>query len=330
MMRVACSVRTADAPSAIELSVDLEGRELAADGSDIVVAYARVVDAHGTTVSGYDGLVTFSVEGPAAVVGGPEIRSNPMECFDGIAPVLVRAGLKAGTITVTARAEGLASASATFESRPAVADAIASAAKPIYDLARARVDVGGEKQHVQYGWTAWTGADDVGETLELPELGTVTVRPGVGEGLYWRGEANVPGPLGFVAEDGVCALGVLFLEFAGLQAGTYHLRTIHHGPSSDTDRMDPLHDKEHVADISKLPPAVCLDVTASGGVREAHTFAFVPQGAGRRVPRSGPTCADLTFDAQGSAPVTVRFAAGGGEGSVWLNGFELRLCPPRE
>jgi beta-galactosidase len=325
VLRVACSVRTPETPAGIELTVDLEGRSLTSDGSDIVVAYARVVDANGTTVTDYDGLVEFVVRGPASIVGGPEIGSNPMECFDGIAPVLVRAGLEAGTITLTAQAEGLAPASATFESRPAVADAIAAAAKPIYDLPGVRVDVGGEKQHVQYSWTPWTGASDVGESLDLPELGTVTVRPGVGDGLVWRGEANVPGPLGFVAEDGVCALGVLFLEFAGLQAGTYRLRTTHHGPSSDTDHMDPLHDKEHEADISKLPPAVCLDVAVQGET----VAAFVPQGAGRRVPRSGPTCVELTFEANGADAVKVRFAATGGEGSVWLNGLELQRCPPQ-
>jgi hypothetical protein len=174
---------------------------------------------------GYDGPVEFVVRGPASAIGGPEIGSNPMECFEGIAPVLVRAGLEAGTIALTAQAEGLIPASATFERKPAVTDAILARAKPIYDLPCARVDVGDEKQHVQYGWTAWTGAEDAGESLDLPELGTVTVRPGVGEGLYWRGESNVPGPLGFVAEDGVCALGVLFLKFAGLQAGAYRLRS---------------------------------------------------------------------------------------------------------
>lgn len=64
----------------------------------------------------------------------------------------------------------------------------------------------------------------------------------------------MPGPLGFVAEDGVCTLGELSLEFSGLGAGSYRLRTYHYGPSSDRDAMDPLHGKEHAADMARLPP----------------------------------------------------------------------------
>jgi beta-galactosidase len=138
----------------------------------------------------------------------------------------------------------------------------------------------------------------------------------------------VPGPLGFVAEDGVCAVGGLTLEFAGLESGQYRLRTYHHGPSSDTDPMDPLHGRTHAADIAKLPPAICLDVAvddAEGGSRTVA--AFVPQGAGQRVPRSGPTCADITFRSDGAAPVRVAIRLTDGEGSVWLNGLDIRACP---
>jgi beta-galactosidase len=323
-VRATCAVRTPGAPAGIELAIDMDGRELSADGADLVLAYARIVDAHGTTVAGYDGRVTFSVDGPADVVGGSEIGANPAECFDGIAPVLVRAGLEAGTITLRAQAGGLPPAEATVESVPATADAILAAARPIYDLPRVRLDLGGAGQHVQYGWTPWTGADGAAATCDLPRLGTVTLRPASGGALRWRGESNVPGPLGFVAEDGVCALGELALEFAGLEAGLYHLRTYHHGPSSDTDPMDPLHGKSHEADVAKLPPATCLDVTVNDAQGSGRTAAaFAPQGAGQRVPRSGPTFAEVTFRANGTDPVRVRLAATNGQGSVWLNGLDL-------
>jgi beta-galactosidase len=327
-VQATCTVRTPEAPARIELGIDMEGRDLLADGADIVLAYARIVDDHGTTVRDYEGEVTFSVDGPAEVVGGPEIGSNPVACADGIAPVLVRAGLDAGPIALRAQAGDLQPAIATVESVPAVVDAIAAAARPIYDLPRVRLDLGGAGQHVQYGWTSWTGAGDTVAACDLPWMGTVTLRPGMGGSLYWRGESNVPGPLGFVAEDGVCALGELTLELAGLEAGTYRLRTYHHGPSSDTDAMDPLHGKSHAADIANLPPAVCLDVVVDETEGDARTLAaYIPQGAGKRVLKAGPSCADVTFHADGVAPVYVHIRSTDGRDSVWLNGLDIRACP---
>ena len=315
------AVRTPGAPVGLALSVDVEGRDFTANGSDIVLAYARVIDAHGTTVPHYDGRITYTVEGPASIVGGPEIGANPAECFDGIAPVMVRAGFEAGTITLRATTDDLASTTATFENIPAIADAIAASARPIYDLPRVRLDLGGEKQHVQYGWTGWYGENRVEANFALPQFGDAKVTLRTEDGAeWWRGEANVPGPLGFVAEDGVCAMGTLTLTFEGLPAGTYRLRTYHHGPSSDTDPMDPLHDKEHAADISKQAPAVCLDVI----VGDQTLAAFVPQGKGRSVPKSGPTKADVTFRTDGVNPVRVTIRATDGKGSVWLNGVDLR------
>lgn len=322
-----CTVRTPGAPVQIELDVDLEGRDFVADGSDIVIAYARVTDGTGTRIDSYEGRITFSVEGPAAIVGDETIGANPAEVIDGIAAVMIRAGTEPGEIKLTAEAEGLMSWWVLFNSVPATSDAIAASARPIYDLPRIRLDVGGENQHVQYGWTGWFGENGVDAHCGLPQFGdaVVTLRAEDGGQLWWRGEANVPGPLGFVAEDGVCAIKALALTFEGLPAGQYRLRTYHHGPSSDTDAMDPLHDKEHTADISKLPPAVCLDVVVDDADGDTQTLAvFVPQGKGRSVAKDGPTSAEVTFRADGVKPMRVNIRATDGNGSVWLNGVDLK------
>jgi len=345
--------RTPLAPTGIALSVDMEGRDFVADGADIVMAYARIVDTNGTTVTDYDGKVTFTIAGGAAgnasgaeIVGGseigPDIGANPMECFDGIAPALVRAGLEAGTITLTAEAPGLRSGRVALETTPYIADAIATSARPIYDLPRVRLDLGGAGQHVQYGWTPWVGESGSEAAIALDALAgaKITLRPsggaaadgaaadgGGGSELWWRGESNVPGPLGFMAEDGVCAVGALTIEFIGLQAGRYLLRTYNHGPSSDTDKMDPLHGKTHAADIAKLPPAISLDASVSDGTRRWTAAAYKPQGQGKLIGPEGPTTIDVAFTSDGAAPVSVTLMSTNGAGSIWLNGLDLRQLP---
>jgi len=329
-------VQTPEAPARIDLAVDMASRDFVADGADIVMVYARVVDGNGTTVTDYDGKVTFSVAGPAEIVGGPEIGANPMECFDGVAPALLRAGLEPGRITIKAKAGELEPACVTLDTSPYVADAIADAARPIYDLLRVRLDLGGTNQHVQYGWTPWVGetGPDLGFEAEIALAhfagAAITLRAGAGGELRWRGESNVPGPLGFMAEDGVCAVGALTIEFAGLPAGHYRLRTYHHGPSSETDSMDPLRDKVYAVDISKLPPAVSLDVGVSNSARRWTAAACRPQGQGKRIGPEGPAFVDVTFASDGTAPVDVALTSTDGSGSIWLNGLDLRQLPERE
>jgi beta-galactosidase len=324
------TARTPETPVRLELSVDMEGRELVADGADIVLAFAHVVDGHGTTVTDYAGRVAFEVEGPAEIVGGAEIESNPMECFDGIAPVLVRAGLGAGEIVLRGEAEGLEGGEVRFASVPYSEDALIAVAQPIYDLPRMKVDLGGERQHIQYGWAPWVGEDGPEASFDLSGLGRVVLRGASGENLRWRGESNVPGPLGFMAEDGVCSPSELNLEFIDLEAGRYVLKTYHHGPESDTNNMDPLAGKEHEADIAKMPPAVCLDIAvedADGEMRSANRF--VPQGKGKRIDGEGPACSPIEFCADGRNPVRVRIVSTDGDGSVWLNGIDLEESPGR-
>jgi len=330
-------VRTPAAPVGIVLTLDMADRAFVADGADIVMAYARVVDSNGTTVTDYDDKITFSVAGSAQIVGGPEIGANPMECFEGVAPALVRAGLEAGMIAVKAEAVGLTPGEAFVPLSPYNVDTIAPAARPIYDLPRVRLDLGGEGQHVQYGWLPWLGEDGRETEIVLGQLdgATLTLRSpasaAVGSGvLRWRGESNVPGPLGFVAEDGVCAVGELALSFVDLPAGHYRLRTYHHGPSSETDSMDPLRDKVYAVDISKLPPAVSLDVGVSNGARRWTAAACRPHGRGKLIGPEGPTYMDVAFTSDGDNPVTVTVVSTDGAGSIWLNGLDLRQLAGEE
>ncbi|MEL6591360.1 MAG: glycoside hydrolase family 2 TIM barrel-domain containing protein, partial [Bacteroidota bacterium] len=90
-------IQTPQKAKGIRLELDTLGRSLTADGSDIIVAYAHVIDKNGTTIQDADIKVQFTVEGPATIVGdGAEINANPMFTEYGVAPVLLRAGTKAG------------------------------------------------------------------------------------------------------------------------------------------------------------------------------------------------------------------------------------------
>jgi beta-galactosidase len=111
-------VRTAGVPTRLSLALDDGGRPLVADGSDFIVVRAGVRDARDTLVPLAEDPVAFEVAGEGAIIGDASIGANPMPAQAGIASALVRATRRAGRITVTARAYGLASATLTFESVP--------------------------------------------------------------------------------------------------------------------------------------------------------------------------------------------------------------------
>ena len=105
---------TAGAPAAVALEADRV--RLTADGMDVSVIAARIVDAQGRTVPTAADRVTFGVNGPAAVIGvgngDPSSHESDKDtvrsAFNGLCCAIVQAGTERGTATVTASAEGLA------------------------------------------------------------------------------------------------------------------------------------------------------------------------------------------------------------------------------
>lgn len=90
---------------------------------DVAHITVEVVDAKGVVVPAASDEITFTVEGPAAIVavdnGDPQshesYQGTKRHAFLSRALALVRATAAAGKITITASAPGLASGSATFE-----------------------------------------------------------------------------------------------------------------------------------------------------------------------------------------------------------------------
>ena len=93
-------VRTPGTASCIAMRLDTANMPLAADGADLAIAYASIVDANGTVVPAAVNPVTFTVSGPGRIISGD---GNPTAAVAGIA-------------TVTGSAAGLCSSSDTVRS----------------------------------------------------------------------------------------------------------------------------------------------------------------------------------------------------------------------
>ncbi|HEX5179601.1 MAG TPA: beta-galactosidase GalA [Gemmatimonadaceae bacterium] len=104
---------TAGSPAAVALEADRV--RLTADGMDVSVVAARIVDARGRTVPTASNRVTFGVTGPLAVIGvgngDPSSHESDKDtwrsAFNGLCCAIVQALPERGPATVTAAADGL-------------------------------------------------------------------------------------------------------------------------------------------------------------------------------------------------------------------------------
>jgi beta-galactosidase len=117
---------TADAPAAIRLTANRS--ELNADGEDVAVVTAEIVDVKGRAVPTAANLVTFVTTGPGAVlgVGNGDPRSHEPDkasqrsAFNGLCMALVQSGKAAGDIRIIATSPGLASGTLTMMAQTAI------------------------------------------------------------------------------------------------------------------------------------------------------------------------------------------------------------------
>ena len=109
-------VKTAGAPARITLAPDRSA--LRADGSDLSFVTVSVLDRAGVPVPTADHLIRFRLAGDGAIAGvdnGDQVshasfKADRVRLFNGKALVIVRAGEREGTATLTAEADGLAPA----------------------------------------------------------------------------------------------------------------------------------------------------------------------------------------------------------------------------
>ncbi|MFC4501442.1 MULTISPECIES: glycoside hydrolase family 2 TIM barrel-domain containing protein [Streptomyces] len=111
-------LRTAGAPHAVRLTPDR--KSLPADGRSLVFVTADVVDARGVVVPDAEHLISFEVKGGslAGLDNGREesaerYQASTRTAFHGKALAIVRSGVEAGSLKVTASVDGLRRGTAT-------------------------------------------------------------------------------------------------------------------------------------------------------------------------------------------------------------------------
>jgi beta-galactosidase len=116
-------IHTAGAPAKIELTADRS--QIKADGQDLSFITAKILDKDGNVVPDADNKVNFKIAGEgsiASVDNGDPVSHDPFKAdyrkaFHGLALAIVQAKEKAGTITLTASADGLKSATLVLKSK---------------------------------------------------------------------------------------------------------------------------------------------------------------------------------------------------------------------
>jgi beta-galactosidase len=109
-------IKTAGAPAKILLEADRQ--LIKADGSDLSFVTVKVVDKEGNLLPTADNNIQFTVSGQGLLAGVDNgyqadltsFKGNSKKVFNGLALAVLQSGLKPGTITLKATAEGLQSA----------------------------------------------------------------------------------------------------------------------------------------------------------------------------------------------------------------------------
>ena len=337
----------------LRVTADHMGVDLRADGNDIVVVHAEVLDANGTRVRDYEGDIKFSVVGDASVVGeNTSANTNPVPAWDGKGSALIRSGNNAGKIVITATSEGLKSGSTSIESVESCRDMIASNAYSINDNETMLVDLGGSGQLLQFGWTAWNCADQKNEPITImqnklanyvagdtpsncdvaqvvdpstPGAYTFSLKPRSKDAvLRWLGEMNVIGQNGFVYGDGVLVVGDggFDLNIESLPEGDYTLRSYHHAPSSNSNSMDPTLERLKSERIPQIPYAKEVNVSVNGDLKDEAIP--VSSGKSRQYGGASTSFVEFTVDKRSKGSVTIHYESNDSNSGVWLNAFELK------
>ncbi|MDO4739782.1 MAG: glycoside hydrolase family 2 TIM barrel-domain containing protein [Eubacteriales bacterium] len=114
-------VRTPGAPERIALEPMWAGEHgWTADGADLLLVHAYIVDGNGTVVKDAEPMVRFTLEGDAQLAGDGQAwtGANPMRAEAGAACALLRAGYSAGKVVLCAESEGLEAGRIVLETQP--------------------------------------------------------------------------------------------------------------------------------------------------------------------------------------------------------------------
>jgi len=118
-----CVVETTGGPAGVVLLPDR--RVLKADGEDVAMVTAAIVDRRGLIVPTASNLIRFSVSGPGRIIGVGNGKATSLEpdkadrrrAFCGLCQVIVQTACRPGRITLAARSDKLKAASIVLEAR---------------------------------------------------------------------------------------------------------------------------------------------------------------------------------------------------------------------
>ncbi|MEL7159691.1 MAG: glycoside hydrolase family 2 TIM barrel-domain containing protein [Bacteroidota bacterium] len=302
---VATHTRTkAGTPAKIAVRFGETAVPFEAGGSDVRIVHASVTDAVGNLVSTADHPLTFRVvSGPGELVDDPAKDIHPTRPEFGQSGMYVRGTDGVGEIVVEVSSPGLTPGRARITTVPYEADALTDL-QPFRDLPEVRLDVGKEGTLNEIGWTPLATA----ATTQLADFAGATLSVSAG-GVEWSDNATMFGNLAYVGADGVFTTDRQFsLEFAGLPAGTYRLKTYHH-PRRDGPLLN----------------QVAFTIRDNTGERK-QKGRRAPMGYWdkSRIMEQEPLSGEIVFTvgATGKALVQV-YPVGDKEGAFWLNGLIL-------
>ncbi len=243
-------------PAKIKLVAEMDERPFYANGSDIKMIRAYILDGNGNVVRNDQSLVSFEVTGEGSLIGENLKDANPNEAYCGVATAMIHSNLKSGRIQIKASAKGLQSDELEVSTTAVISsDEMINNAQAIFDNRKERIDIGGQGQFLQFGWQAWTSGpsdkknigDGNGNLLDinddssnnqttnqnvfyLKKFPKASIEITANEALEWTTSWGQSSPLAYLNMDGVQVTpnDNLSLKIKTLPKGKYQLRTWHH------------------------------------------------------------------------------------------------------
>ena len=296
-------------PHHIKLEFNITNQPFYAGGSDIRMVHAYIMDQNGEVVTNASRKIKFQISGAGELIDNGKIDANPALPYNGVATMYVKGIAKIGEIKVTATSKGLKNGTATIETVAYNPNEIANNAQPIYDYPISRIDIGGDKQLVQFDWLEWTGNSNNNLTYKLNDYNAEATISSDNK-INWLGDTAMLGDLSFVGTDGLYVeKGVLELNLSGLEKGRYHIETFHHSRRGNV----------------KMTNAIEVSVIDSNGTftrkSDDHIVDYyIENNTGERQPLSIKSI----IQSDGKNPVILEFKNLEDVGDMWLNGFVLK------
>ena len=231
--------KTAGEAAAVKLTPITGPSGLQADGADVVLLDAEVIDVEGNRVPTFEGRIDFTVEGPALWRGGynsgKEGSTNHtfLDIEAGINRIAIRSTIIPGEIIVTGVIAGLKSDSVKIESQPVLVQNGLSIQLPDFHSYGLGIEpeIGtGPAEHVSYVETEQTESQLISDFSYsgIAEPGGVKVNVNTGDPIYSDREYEFQ----FLLES---LVGSVYIQVANDEKNYKALDLIHFTVNKDAD-----------------------------------------------------------------------------------------------